>query len=87
MYCQMNKKKLHMQKAKQLLKTFQSSTKGNKFCKLCFLRGGVYYFKPVRKLGIKKWLTKHCTRPVVTKRTMQILCRLGFGDIYPIFKI
>ena len=39
----------------------------------------MYYFEPVRKLGIKKWLTKHCTQPVVTKRTMQILCWLGFG--------
>ena len=39
----------------------------------------MYYFEPVGKLGIKIWLTKHFTRPVVTKRTLHILCWLGFG--------
>ena len=65
-----DQKRIQVQTAKQLLKMFPNFNRRQ----FANIDNGdktwVHYFKPVRKIGNKIWLTKHGRRPVVAKRTM-----------------
>ena len=66
----MNKKRVHTQTAKQLLEKFPKLHQ-RQFAKIATNdETWVHYFKPVRKIGNKIWLSKHGRRPAVAKRTM-----------------